>query len=96
MVAKTLRSEMSLWLNLLYKNELRWERGLWVGGDLSIRKECEEILVFDSIRTLKLLANLSNQDHIVGVKHSVNLRILSRPGKRGVLTSGTHFPLEQK
>lgn len=44
-----------------------------------MQKGCEEILVFDSDCRPKLLANLSNQDHIVRVGHGMNLRILSRP-----------------
>lgn len=31
-------------------------------------QECEERLVYDKVGTPKLLANLSNQDHIAGVR----------------------------
>lgn len=48
-----------------------------MGGDLSICYECDEVHVFDSVKMPKLLKNLSNQDHIVGVKNSMNLRILT-------------------
>lgn len=54
---------------------------VWVGF-VSISKEWDEILVCDSVRTQKLLANLSNHNHIVGVRHSMNLIILSRPLKK--------------
>lgn len=50
-----------------------------MGGDLSICEECEEIIVYD-VRTPKLLANMSNQDHIVRVNQGMKMRIISRPG----------------
>lgn len=50
-----------------------------MGEDLSICEECEEIIVYD-VRMPKLLANMSNQDHIVRVNHGMKMRIISRPG----------------
>lgn len=41
-------------------------------------QECEERLVYDKAGTPKLLANLSNQDHIAGVGHGEQLRVLPR------------------
>lgn len=42
-------------------------------------QECEERLVYDKVGTPKLLANLSNQDHIAGVRLGKKLRVLPRP-----------------
>lgn len=42
--------------------------------DLCTCKECEEELVFDSLRKPRSLPNLANQDHIVGVNHGMSLR----------------------
>lgn len=42
-------------------------------------QECEERLVYDKAGTPKLLANLSNQDHIAWVRHGKKLRVLPRP-----------------
>lgn len=50
-----------------------------MGEDLSICEECEEIIVYD-VRMPKLLAYMSNQDHIVRVNHGMKMRIISRPG----------------
>lgn len=71
---------MSLWWNQLYKTSSDGNVGALCGWRfVYMQKGCEEILVFDSDCRPKLLANLSNQDHIVRVGHGMNLRILSRP-----------------
>lgn len=48
------------------------EHGLSIGGYLSMCPGFEEILVFDRLRTPKLLTNPCNEDHIVRVSHSMN------------------------
>lgn len=69
---------MSLWWKRLHQTSSNGNVGfVWAG--ICISQRMWRNTCFDSVRRQKLLANLSNQNHIVEVNHGMNLRILPRP-----------------